>query len=65
MLTGDRIELGLPDGKLSLPETLSNLDAALTVLWARRQLVAGGDADEGPVMPAAPKDFSGLSHRRK
>jgi hypothetical protein len=65
MLTGDRIELGLPDGKLSLPETLSNLDAALTVLWARRQLVAGIDADEGPAMPAAPKDFSGLSHRCK
>jgi len=65
MLSGDRIELALPDGKLSLPETLSNLDAALTVLWARRQLVAGIDADEGPAMPAAPRDFSGSSHRRK
>jgi hypothetical protein len=65
MLIGDRIELALPDGKLSLPETLSNLDAALTVLWARRQLVAGIDADEGPAMSAAPRDFSGSSHRRK
>ncbi|MDE0593328.1 MAG: hypothetical protein OSB68_08885 [Dehalococcoidia bacterium] len=57
MLAGDRIELGLPDGKLSLPETLSNLDAALTVLWARRQLVAANDAAEGRTMPAAPRDF--------
>jgi len=56
--TGDRIELGLPDGKLSLPETLANLDAALTVLWARRQLVAAIDAAEGRATPAPPRDFS-------
>jgi len=55
---GDRIELGLPDGKLSLPETLANLDAALTVLWARRQLVAAFDASEGRPAPAPPRDFS-------
>ena len=55
---GDRIELGLPDGKLSLPETLANLDAALTVLWARRQLVAAVDAAEGRATPAPPRDFS-------
>jgi len=61
ILVGDRIELGLPDGKLSLPETLSNLDAALTVLWARRQLVAAIDAAEGRSVPAAPRDFSGSS----
>lgn len=55
---GDRIELGLPDGKLSLPETLANLDAALTVLWARRQLVAAVDAADGRPTPAPPHDFS-------
>jgi hypothetical protein len=55
---GDRIELGLPDGKLSLPETLANLDAALTVLWARRQLVAAIDAAEGRATPAPPRDFT-------
>lgn len=55
---GDRIELGLPDGKLSLPETLANLDAALTVLWARRQLVAAVDAADGRATPAPPHDFS-------
>jgi hypothetical protein len=55
---GDRIELGLPDGTLSLPETLANLDAALTVLWARRQLVAAVDAAEGRPAPAPPHDYS-------
>ena len=55
---GDRIELGLPDGTLSLPETLANLDAVLTVLWARRQLVAAIDAAEGRATPAPPHDFS-------
>ncbi len=65
IVIGDRIELGLPDGKLSLPETLTNLDAALTVLWARRQLVAAIDAAEGRAAPAAPRDFSGSSQRRK
>lgn len=64
ILAGDRIELGLPDGKLSLPETLANLDAALTVLWARRQLVAAVDAAEGRATPAPPRDFSGSSQRR-
>jgi hypothetical protein len=55
---GDRIELGLPDGTLSLPETLANLDAVLTVLWARRQLVAAIDASEGRATPTPPRDFS-------
>jgi hypothetical protein len=58
---GDRIELGLPDGKLSLPETLANLDAALTVLWARRQLVAAVDAADGRPTPAPPRDFTEIS----
>ena len=53
----DRIELGLPDGKLSLPENLANLDAALTVLWARRQLVAASEAAEGRATPAPPRGF--------
>lgn len=61
---GDRIELGLPDGKLSLPETLANLDAALTVLWARRQLVAAIDAADGRPTPAPPKDFTKPSTSR-
>ena len=65
ILLGDRIELGLPDGKLSLPETLANLDAALTVLWARRQLVAAIDAAEGRATPTPPRDFSGSAQRRK
>ena len=34
-----RIELHLPDGKLSLPETLDNLDAVIAVLQARRQVL--------------------------
>lgn len=55
---GDRIELGLPDGKLSLPETLANLDAALTVLWARRQLLAAVDAADGRPTPAPPRNFT-------
>jgi len=55
----------LPDGKLSLPETLTNLDAALTVLWARRQLVAAIDAAEGRASTATPSDFSGSPQRRK
>ncbi|GEM_PF-542799 len=58
VLVGDRIELVLPDGKLSLPETLANLDAALTVLWARRQLIAAIDAAEGRATPAPPRDFT-------
>ncbi|MDP6057037.1 MAG: hypothetical protein QGF24_09725 [Dehalococcoidia bacterium] len=57
-IIGNRIELGLPDGKLSLPETLANLDAALTVLWARRQLVAAIDAADGKSTPVPPRDFS-------
>ena len=55
--TGDRIEIGLPDGNLSLPETLANLDAALTVLWARRQLIAAVEASEGRPAPEPPRDF--------
>ena len=65
IMVGDRIELGLPDGKLSLPETIANLDAALSVLWARRQLVAAIDAVEGRATPAPPRDFSATSHQRK
>ena len=48
-----RIELILSDGVLSLPETVTNIDAALTVLWAYRQLVAARDAGEGKAPPAA------------
>jgi hypothetical protein len=63
--SGDRIELGLPDGKLSLPETLTNLDAALTVLWARRQLVAAIEAADGNPTPTPPRDFSGPATKRR
>ena len=62
--SGDRIELGLPDGNLSLPETLANLDAALTVLWARRQLVAAIDVADRRPAPAPPRDFTKPSTRR-
>jgi hypothetical protein len=61
----DRIELGLPDGKLSLPETLANLDAALTVLWERRQLIAAIDAVEGRAASAPPRDFLATLQRPK
>ena len=56
---GDRIEIHLPDGGLSLPESVSSLDAALTVLWARRQLLAARDAEKGRVAPAPPREFVG------
>jgi hypothetical protein len=49
----------LPDGRLSLPESVSNLDAALTVLWARRQLLAATDALKGKPSPKPPREFSG------
>lgn len=54
----DRIELKLPDGTISLPETLANLDAALTILWARRQLVAALQAAEGKPAPEPPRNFA-------
>ena len=54
-----RIEISLPDGRLSLPESVSNIDAALTVLWARRQLLAAFDAREGKPTPKPPKEFTG------
>ena len=48
------IELHLPDGNLSLPETVGNLDFALAVLRARRQLVAAEESKHGGSTPAAP-----------
>lgn len=52
-----RIEIVLPDGRLSLPESVSNVDAALTVLWARRQLLAALDASKGKPSPPPPVDL--------
>lgn len=52
-----RIEIVLPDGRLSLPESVSNVDAALTVLWARRQLLAALDASQGKPSPPPPVDL--------
>lgn len=52
-----RIEIVLPDGRLSLPESVSNVDAALTVLWARRQLLAAMDASQGKPSPPPPVDL--------
>ena len=52
-----RIEVILPDGRLSLPESVSNVDAALTVLWARRQLLAAVDASKGKPSPPPPVDL--------
>ncbi len=54
-----RIEIILPDGRLSLPESVSNFDAALTVLWARRQLLAAQDASRGKPSPPPPVDLLG------
>ena len=54
----DKIELRLADGNLSLPETVGNLDFALAVLRARRQLVAAEELKHGGSTPAAPQDFS-------
>ena len=54
-----RIELVLPDGRLSLPESVSNVDAALTVLWARRQLLAAVEASKGKPSPPPPVDLPG------
>jgi hypothetical protein len=54
-----RIEIVLPDGRLSLPESVSNVDAALTVLWARRQLLAAIDASKGKASPPPPREFPG------
>ena len=54
-----RIEIVLPDGRLSLPESVSNVDAALTVLWARRQLLAAIDASKGTPSPPPPREFPG------
>lgn len=53
-----RIEIVLPDGRLSLPETVSNIDAALTVLWARRQLIAVDDVNKGRPTPPPPREFT-------
>ncbi len=41
-----RIELHLPDGKLSLPETLDNLDAVITVLQTRRQVLIAAESKQ-------------------
>jgi hypothetical protein len=50
-----RVELLLPDGAMSLAETLANLDAMLAVLWAHRQLVAARQAAEAnPVNTPGP-----------
>lgn len=54
-----RIEIILPDGRLSLPESVSNVDAALTVLWARRQLLAALDASKGKPSPPPPREYPG------
>ncbi len=53
-----RVELSLPEGVISLPETVANLDAALTVLWAHRQLVAARQASEGRPAESAGPDFT-------
>jgi hypothetical protein len=53
-----RVELLLPDGAMALAETLANLDAMLTVLWAHRQFVAARQtAAEGKAATAPAPDF--------
>ena len=44
--TGGRVELSIPGASVSLPESLENLDLVLTVLMARRRILA---ANKGPV----------------
>ncbi len=41
--TGGRVELSIPGSTLSLPESIENLDLALTVLMARRRILTAGD----------------------
>ena len=45
--TGGRLELSIPGASLSLPESLENLDLALTVLMARRRILAANDGSTG------------------
>ena len=44
---GDRIELVLPDGRLSLPESVTGLDAAMLMLRARRESLAARERSTG------------------
>ena len=41
--TGGRVELSIPGSSLSLPESIENLDLALTVLMARRRILTAAD----------------------
>ena len=41
--TGGRLELSIPGSSLSLPESIENLDLALTVLMARKRILAAAD----------------------
>jgi len=43
----DRIELVLPDGRLSLPESVAGLDAVMLVLRARRETLAARERAAG------------------
>ncbi len=42
--TGGRVELSIPGSSLSLPESIENLDLALTVLMARRRILAASES---------------------
>ena len=42
--TGGRVELSIPGSSLSLPESIENLDLALTVLMARRRILTASDS---------------------
>ncbi len=44
---GTRIELVLPDGRLSLPESVAGLDAAMLMLRARRESLAARERSAG------------------
>ena len=47
----DRIELVLPDGRLSLPESVAGLDAVMLVLRARRERLAARERAAGAGRP--------------
>ena len=51
----DRIELVLPDGRLSLPESVTGLEAAMLMLRARREALAARErASRVPGPPESP-----------
>lgn len=51
---GERIEIVLPDGRLSVPESLAGLDAAMLMLQARRERLIARDRNSVFTPPERP-----------